>query len=137
MESPQCDTAAGQGLGGLGGEGDVQREQGAERGVVRCSAGGTSNGEVRGIEAGSPVFLSTIYLKGKHQACPPCPFARISLPTPQSPTTHQKRKKWISDHFGGAWFGVFPHAPGADTPTLVTAHGSCQTNVLTLLIKGR
>ena len=99
------DIAAGQGLGGLGGR-DVRREQGADWGVLRCSAGGTSNGEVRGIEAESPVFLSTIYLKGKHQACPPCPFARISLPTPQSPTTHQKRKKWISDdHFGGAWFG--------------------------------
>ena len=73
-------------MGGLGGR-DVRREQGADWGVLRCSAGGTSNGEVRGIEAGSPVFLSTIYLKGKHQACPPCPFARISLLTGRSPTT--------------------------------------------------
>ena len=29
-----------------------------------------------------------------------------------TPITDHPSKKWISDHFGGAWQEVFPHAPG-------------------------
>ena len=54
--------------------------------------------------------------------------------------TDHPSKKWISDHFGGAWQEVFPHAPGAGTPTSVIAHGSlqkvAQKGGSLLLIKG-
>ena len=46
--------------------------------------------------------------------------------------TNLPRQKNVS-----AWQEVFPHAPGAGIPALAIARGSCQTNVLTLLIKGR
>ena len=56
---------------------------------------------------------------------------------PSTLQTGQNRANLPRRRNVSAWQGVFPHAPGAGIPTLVTARGSCQTNVSTLLIKGR
>ena len=45
--------------------------------------------------------------------------------------TNLPRQKNVS-----AWQEVFPHAPGAGTPTSVIAHGSLQKGGSLLLIKG-
>ena len=45
--------------------------------------------------------------------------------------TNLPRQKNVS-----AWQEVFPHAPGADIPALVIAHGSLQKGGSLLLIKG-